>query len=219
MRYLFILLLVSSLTCWGQQEAFQFEKQWKESFATKPKLDIKFDSRHSFITNTSARFWGIKAGANFNETFAIGLGFNYLYSKVLFSYGGITVNSFTGTDVDLRLKYYYFSPYIEYFFYRNKKWQMSIPVQIGIGKSYYLNVANNKKERQFSSFMLSYEPAITVDYKIIPYIGIGAGVVYRLMMASSSVTSLQFNAPMYIFKLKIYFKQIGEDIGVIKNDE
>lgn len=186
----------------------QFEKEFRKNFNYKPKLDIKFDSRISFLTNDNVTTKGIKIGVAYNKRVKFGLGINNMLTPVKskrFKYND---------SIDVKLIYAYFSPYIEYVYFLTKKWEFSLSLQMGIGGSHYeyTDSLSNKLKIIRNGAMISYEPATFVDYKIIRYIGIGSGVGYRLMLYKNSYIKEQFTSPMYIFKFKVYLGEIWRGI-------
>lgn len=186
----------------------QFEDTIRYSLKQKPALLLKFDSRNTFITSTIVRTLGLKAGVSYNNRLAFGLGYNQLVSDV--ERTRIIENPpFEPDTVNYQLKYFYFSPFVEYVFYKDPRWKLSIPVQIGVGQSRLETDEYNPPAKVLGKdLMISYEPAITAEYKIIPWFGIGAGVGYRLMIYGNKNLNEQFTAPVYIFKAKIFFKEI-----------
>lgn len=196
-----IVLLLSGFIIQAQH----FEEELRAALKSKPTFEFKLDSRNAFISNTGVRVFGFKLGVNYDDKLSLGLGYNQLWSQPsnqLF---------YDGVEYKADVNYYYFSPYLEYTFYRDDVWEFSIPVQFGLGESWY------EYERELSShitsrqFVLSYEPAITVQYKFLKYFGLGAGVGYRLMIVPNRSIDEQFTSPVYIFKFKIFFQEIYQD--------
>jgi len=194
----------------------QFENEFKNSFKIKPKLDIKADSRGSFIKNFLVVTAGIKVGLNYNNKVKFGLGYNLLFNEVSSS---TTLN---GVNTPVKFNYRYFSPYIEYVYFDSKRWNFCISSQIGIGEAYYNSIDVGKgSKRVAESMMISYEPAMYIDYKIIKYLGIGTGVGYRVMIYKNSSIDEQMTYPEYILKVKVYFGEIfktftGKDIKIVE---
>lgn len=187
-----------------------FEQEFTESFKTKPKLDIKLDNRFSFIRAEDVKTLGVKVGLSFNRRFKVGLGVN----QMIRSTGNkISVND-TIRSVDL--DYFYFSPYAEYTFYNSKKWAFSLAAQLGFGEARYEYKLNNKEVELAKTLVLSYEPAMLIDYKIVRWFGIGTGVGYRIVYYKRSVIEERFSSPQIIVKLKIY---LGEIVRTISGKE
>lgn len=180
-----------------------FEDEFKKSFHTKPKLDVKFDNRFSFIRDSDVKTIGIKVGLSFNRKIKVGLGIN---TMVLPSTSNLILQDDT---IAVQLEYTYFSPYIEYVYFSSKKWEFSLSTQIGIGGANhnYLD-ENGIKQKINQTTILSYEPAMLIDYKIIQWIGIGTGIGYRLIYYKSVGIDQKFSSPEYVLKLKIYLGEI-----------
>ena len=174
------------------------------SFNHKPKLVFKFDTRNSFITSQKAKIFGIKLGLNYNETVKLGIGFNSLltdiYADKQIKYGTNEIDT-----VKARLHFFYVSPYFEYVFYRNKKWEHSIPIQIGFGNSgyKYRNRAGILIKENYQPVIL-YEPSMTTQYKFLSWAAIGLGLGYRVMVLKNRDTDVNFNSPIYVLKLNLF---------------
>jgi len=191
-----------------------FEQEFKRSFRTKPKLDVKLDNRFSFIRNNDVKTLGIKVGLNFRHRFKVGIGINQLLV-------GVKSEAAIFDEVDpttpVELEYFYFSPYIEHVFHRSKRWEFSLATQLGFGRaSYQYDNTEGEKEKLVTSTVLSYEPAMLIDYKIVRWVGIGTGIGYRLIYYKSPGVKERFSSPEYILKLKIY---LGEIVRTITGKE
>jgi hypothetical protein len=193
------------------KRAETFEEEFRQSFSVKPKLDVKFDNRFSFIRDNDVKTIGVKVGVSFNRKFKIGLGIN----QMLTSSGRQSVVNDSLIDIDL--EYFYFSPYMEYVYYNSKRWEFSLSTQLGVGGASYQYVdLSGKKNKLIESTVLSYEPAMLIDYKIIRWFGIGTGVGYRLIYYKSPGVDEKFSSPEYVIKLKIY---LGEIVRTITGKE
>ena len=208
MRYnlLSLLVFISIISLSSNAFSQKFEREIKEALKVKPKFEFRLDSRSSFINQTGVRVFGVKAGLQFDEKLSFGLGYNFLNSSIKRSVpsNGISYRS--------ELKFRVLSPYIEYVFYRDERWELSIPVQIGFGFSFFDNIQNEGPSRLNREFVVSYEPAITFQYRIFSYFGLGAGVGYRLMLKPNSKIDEQFTSPVYLFKVKVYFQDILNEL-------
>lgn len=201
---LFFCLMLVSTAGFSQQ----FEQELKEAIKEKPRFEVRFDSRNSFISQSGVRVFGVKLGLQFQEKLSIGLGYNQLWS------------SLTNQDIQWQnqfvrgeLKFNYFSPYVEYVFYQDQYWEMSIPVQFGIGSAYYENKTEIGPPELHKKTVVSYEPAITFQYRFMKYFAAGMGVGYRLMIIPNREIKERFTAPVYLFKFKIYFQDLLRDFS------
>lgn len=210
--FLLATLIISQLVFAQQTSNKTFEDDFKKSFKSTPQLDVKFDSRFSFIRGNDFRTSGFKIGISFNRKFKTGLGYNQLI---------IPTRSTIQTEdrkFDAELKYIYFSPYFEYVYHSSKRWEFNLSSQIGIGRAHYqyFNPTTQKAIRTRYSAVISYEPAMLIDYKIIRWVGIGTGVGYRLVLYKNSGIEEKISSPVYIVKLKIY---LGEIVRTITGKE
>ena len=178
----------------------------RQVFKSKPVFTAKLDTRNSFITGQSANIFGIKAGFSWKKTLTIGLGYNWLSSKHL-----ETIledeNELTG-----RLKFRYVSPFIEYVFYRKGPWEAVVPVQVGMGKSFYKAKSDTEAIRTSVGYVMLYEPAMTVEYKVFNLIGFGAGVGYRLMLVNNHEIDERFTALVYMLRVRVIFEEVKKKL-------
>jgi hypothetical protein len=182
-------------------------------FEVKPKFSARFDSRNSFIASQNARIIGVKIGWEYNNAIKIGIGYNRLESKIskpkyFFN------NEFNSYDtLQSFLKFEYLTPYFEYVFFKTKRWEHAIPVQIGIGNSRYEYV-DLKGIVHYENYrpVVLYEPAMTTQYKIFPWIGIGAGVGYRLILVGNRQINKNLNSPIYIFRVMVFLGDLYKGV-------
>lgn len=189
-----------------------FEDEFRKSFKTKPKLDVKFDNRFSFIRDGALKTIGVKVGLNFRRKFKVGLGINQMLVPI-----ETTTFNEAGDEFPVNLEYFYFSPYIEYVYHNSRKWEFSLAIQHGVGgASYQYQNPQGEKIKLQQSMVLSYEPAMLIDYKIVKWAGIGTGVGYRFVYYKETDINERFSSPEYVIKLKIY---LGEIVRTITGKE
>ncbi|HBF87512.1 MAG TPA: hypothetical protein DDX39_02630 [Bacteroidales bacterium] len=220
MRFLIVLLFVFQVLL----SQAQFFDTLKSCLHKKPKLVFKFDNRYSYVSNNSARILGLKIGIDFGDKYRFGAGWHSLESSVKENYFvdsmGIVIDTLPSF-----LRMSYLAVFVEYVVYKTRKWEFSIPMQIGYGNSRYdiggkdgfLPFATNVTSQISKRNVLIYETNFEGHYKIIPYVGIGAGVGYRLMLINNKLISENFNSPIIIFKLKIFLGEIYR--GVFRKKE
>jgi hypothetical protein len=170
----------------------------------EPRFVAYLDSRGAFISSNGVRVVGVKAGLQYEEKLTFGIGYNQLYSD----YNNRIVHE--GIEKDVKLRYWYLSPFVEYTFYRDRRWELMIPVQFGFGESFYETKIDSRNIRY--SFVVSYEPAIAFQYRFFEVFGAGFGLGYRLMLLPNPELEETFTSPVYMLKFKVYFDDLFEKL-------
>lgn len=194
-------ILLFSLLFIGIKGTSQLFDSIQYSLRYKPKPVIKLDSRNAFITNTFIQTNAVKIGLNFNKTFKIGLGYNWLKKDY-------QQKSLLHPTDSTSLKIHTLLAFAEFAYWKHKNWSSEIIVQIAGG---------NMQRLQNENILLKtpifvYEPAMLVDYKFLRYFSIGGGVGYRLAIKFNDLIKEQFTSPIYIYRLKIDFGRIFSDV-------
>lgn len=186
----------------------------KYSLLQKPVLFGKFGTRNSFINNNRAEILGVQLGLNYGNYTRFGIGYNQLYSSSsAFDKQFYFANSNNKTDtVNAKLKLWYFSVFAEYIYYQNNKWKYSIPLQLGVGQGYYQYNLNNEKNRIDENLLFVYEPAVSVEYKIVKWVGVGVDIGFRFIITNYKQLNEKLNSPTYAFKLVIYYNEIYKSL-------
>jgi hypothetical protein len=162
------------------------------------------DYRNSFITSSDAHVIGFRSGVELNNKFRFGIGYHYLSTEIIET---IAFDQAI-TNAQVRLRYGSISG--EYVLLNGPLWQLSAPVLLGFGESAYIPPARfGTKGKKFTIFI---EPAITFQYNIIPFIGIGTGIGYRFMPAGDSNLRPLFETPVYDVRIRILLNDVMEVI-------
>jgi hypothetical protein len=179
-----------------------------------PRPFANLDSRYSFINNEVVTIFGVKAGIVFGKRVSFGIGYNQLYTAPQnFNEEIHYINSFGKENTVIKgLKLYYISLNMEYVFYQTRHWQLGMPLQVGVGQTYYQYNINGVKTNTDKNFNFIYEPTISVNYKILKWIGIGTDFGYRFMLANSRKLKQNFNAPIVTFGVLIYYSEIYKSL-------
>ena len=164
------------------------------------------DSRNSFITSTEAHLIGFRAGAEINNRLRLGIGYHYLSSEIVRT---IPIDESIKTNAQIRLRYGSVSA--EYVLYDSDLWQITAPLIVGFGESSFIPPASKYgiMRRQFT---LLLEPSLTVQYNLIPFIGIGTGIGYRIMPVGDSSLRSTFATPLYDFRIKLLINEVIEAV-------
>jgi len=200
-KYLIILFLFSfTSNIFSQKD--EFFENIRSAMKEKPKVTFRLDSRNSFISNKRAKISSIKIGLDYQKKIRLGLSFSFLRSN-FFIDREITENNINIT-VTTKLHLEYISVFADYVFFKNKKWEFNLPIQLGGGYSYLKYKYNDNKQITDKSFIIIYEANINGMYKLFKGLGVGAGTGYRIMLLGNPKIKEHFTSPIYIFRIKIF---------------
>lgn len=199
-------VLIVFMLCWLPAEAQLLDSLAR--FSEQPRrLVVKLDSRGSFISNSRVSIMGVKLGLEHAGRFQYGLGYSFLRTSVE---APRTVDGMAATPTRLWISYV--SPYVEYAFYQRGPWEVRIPVQLGFGSgSLVFRDAQDRKQRTARSFLLLYEPSMTVQYRFLKYFGANLGWGYRLLLVPTELDE-RLTAPTYVLGLKVFFGDLWREV-------
>lgn len=181
-------------------------------FSHQPSIDARLESRNSFINHELVSVSGVRLGAAFYRKLRMGGGVSWLKSDIVKKTQLIDENDNLITNKRY-LKFMYLCYYIDFVFYKTKRWQLSVPIQAGAGcswlqqrREYYRGNTDPKY------FMALYEPGITAQFKVFKWFGFGTDVAYRFALSHTKKTGINLNSPTYSFKIQFWFDQLFFDL-------
>lgn len=183
----------------------QFFDTLRQSFKARPKFFFQFDSYNSVVTGSRANAKGFKTGLDFDRKIRLGIGYFWLNPDVVEKR-----KIENGDTVRAQLKSGYFTVGAEYVLLNKDPWQVSVPVHLGFGKSFFVypDPTSEADKKIASNGIILFEPAVTGHYKIIKWVGVGFGVGYRVMLKNNPEVIDNFNSPIYVLRIKIFFDEI-----------
>jgi len=162
-----------------------------------------FDSRNSFISDRRASIWGVKAGVEFGGKLTFGGGYNQHTNNLTKT---LLINN---APVEAELRLAYVSYFARYVYYQSSRWKFSVmPVQIGFGRSRYRYELGESTINISRRGVIIYETGISVSYKILPWLGAGGDLGFRLMLLNNKDIPENFNSPIYSFYAIIYWGEL-----------
>jgi hypothetical protein len=167
-----------------------------------PKPTVYWTSYNSFMTGRRIGIQALKAGLIFNKRLTLGFGYHWMESGV---------DEFLpqqGKMIPLKMRYA--SVFGEFVFYNKNNWVGTIPVQLGWGKSFLHWKSDGENLKWKEGMVVLYEPSISIEYKFSPWIAVGMGYGYRIMLKNNRAIDQNFYAPLYVFKARILFEELWE---------
>ena len=119
------------------------------------------------------------------------------------------ISPLTNEPIKTRLRMRYVSLYVEYVYYRKNKWELSVPVQLGLGSTKYVAFSNpDINLRSKGHLVILYEPCLSVNYRVLPFVALGTEMGLRLAMYKDKQVKEQLTAPIYVFKVLFYWSDM-----------
>ncbi|MDO9001240.1 MAG: hypothetical protein Q7W45_15860 [Bacteroidota bacterium] len=201
-----LLIILLFTTCFKVKA--QFLDTLHEVFKNKSSIDARLESRNSFINNQIISISGLRLGVTFQRKLRVGGGVSWMKSS--FSENFYLQNENGKIDTVLKyLKLAYLSYYIDFVFYKTKRWQLSVPIQAGTGFSWWQQnktYSLNNPEKKY--FLFLYEPGVTAQFKVFRWFGLGTDVAYRFTLKNNKKIGERLNSPTYSFKILVWFDQL-----------
>lgn len=206
--FLSLVLFFSSLLIRGAggEASAQVIDSIRAALHKRPNLIGSFGTNTSFINGFDSPVFTMNGELDFGHRVRFGLGVSWLqlspYRKgrdnTPFYLDKFILNSQGKTDtVHPALSFTHFDLYLEYVFYKTKRWQFSVPLILGAGNSKYKYSYNEENFTEHKHFILLYQPAVSGYYKIFRWFGVGLDVGYRMMIVSNRSIDSKFNSPVY----------------------
>lgn len=177
-------------------------------FKSKTSIDLRFETRYSAISHDPATITGIRMGASFHRKLKMGIGLSWLKNDI--TQPAYRMNELNKMDtITQYLKFGYICYYIDFVFYKTKRWQLSVPIQAGTGFSWFqtskpYNLSSSNKKY----FLLLYEPGISTQFKITKWVGVGVDVGYRFTLKNNKYIGEKLASPTYAFKILFWADQL-----------
>ncbi|WP_426492618.1 hypothetical protein [Hymenobacter sp. 102] len=175
---------------------------------------FQFDQRFSILNGEIVGINGLKGGIEWRGRWRAGLGFYRLS-------GGVPtrvpqpVGTPPGTRDEVRFRYA--AGYGEYVFIGNPRWELSLPLQLGVG-NYYTKYTfpDGKVQRTNRQVLYLIEPSMAAHYRIFRWVGLGAGTGYRQVFASGRLPEDQISGYIFFGRVKLF---LGDFIKVVRGHE
>ncbi|CAM3864424.1 hypothetical protein FLBR109950_05535 [Flavobacterium branchiophilum] len=180
-----------------QVHAQDFEgRKWKPSF--------QLDNRFSSINSINITIFGAKVGMQYNKLARIGIGGSFIVNPVSFDYYN-KKKKINETNV---LHFWYLSVFNDWIIYKDNRWQVFATEQIGYGKPRFQKEINDEIVSNVNRNLIVNEFSAQVNYKVVPWFGLGTGIGYRHILNGEATLKQTFDAPIYIVKVIVYPENI-----------
>lgn len=164
----------------------------------KASFYFALDVRRSIVREIPVRISGLKIGVTFKRNHSIGIGYYnmgrpifgglYISRPVEYDENRTLISKRDGSNFDLhariKMEMAYASLFYEHRFFTHRKWNMDVNGQFGFGNVYIYAYDKETGRQLFNGrpkkdFIKLVEASVSVQYKIVEWLGLGAGVGYR----------------------------------------
>ena len=203
--------LAAVLVFIGSHSFAQYMDTLRTAFASKKSLDFGFDSRNTFADNERMEIQSVKLGVEFGNKIALGTGYAWLNSRtpVYDVYRFRDGTTGRDTNVTRRLTFGYVRFYVNYIYYRNRRWEFSIPLQVGVGSLGYKYRYGTREVRMQEGYCFLYEPEVDVKFKALRWLGIEGDIGYRFLLKNNSFIKHTFNSPLISVGVFIVWNELA----------
>lgn len=185
----------------------QFLDTFKVLLHSRPSIDARLESRYSFLNHNATKVSGVRLGLSFRRKLRVGLGYSWLDTEVS-DKKFITDAYGKSRYANNYLKFGYVCYYADFVFHKTKRWQLSVPIQVGTGMYWSQYHDGRQIIKSKKRLLLFYEPGITVQFKITRWCGLGLDVCARLALRNTNYVGEKLNSFVLAPKLLIWFDQI-----------
>ncbi len=209
---LLILVLLTYSKGYSQASIADWQDSIRVCFKHKPSLLFGFDGRRSFYENKPVRVSGLRVGIEYYNKLRFYVGY-YSADPVE---GTLIVNRMTPDEDTLLTRGYfsYFQIGSEYVFHDTRRWQWTLPVQIGYGfgtRERFSKDSSYYQQRQ--TRFIPVEVTINGTFKIFYWLGIGGGFSYRFnLFPVNGTASGAFSSPLYTVGVRFSFGKFARAV-------
>ena len=185
-----------------------------KKYIIKPTTD--FDQRFSFIHGKHVNIWGQRVGILVNGKFKVGIGGYFLNDKLKSIKVYPDGTPYTYFKRNLTFGTVYFEPFL----FRKTYWELSVPFEIGIGRSYgktYDNTTNTFLGSTTTTFFpsgvglsFSLKPPAFFGVRPFRWIGINflAGYRYNFL---ESISNTDYDGAFWSISGAVFLDKIVDD--------
>ncbi|MCB2377513.1 hypothetical protein LGH70_07965 [Hymenobacter sp. BT635] len=166
------------------------------------RIVFQFDNRYSVIDGKLVGINGLKLAVEWRGRLRAGAGV-YLLSNGIPSQEAVPAELPVGTTAELRFRYV--AGYAEYLFIRSNRWELSAPLQFGVGRFFTsFEQPNGAKSKDAKSTVWLLEPSVSSHFRVFPWFGIGVGAGWRETVFVERTLDEALDGPIFYGRVKLF---------------
>ena len=206
-------LLLAALPAYAQYPADSAARPVPHLPRFVPSLIL--DNRNSFVQASAVRIIGLNIGLTpRGKHYRLGLGGYTLrrsYSQ-LYTYSGKGKRQKLKDTLTPELSLTYFTPNFAYTFFHSRWLELSIPVDVGLGRSHYtITDENGKVTTDTKGLFFPAEIGVGVLLKPTRWVGLSGAVGYRVSIKEIDYQE-DFNGWYYSYRLNLFVGAVWHDL-------
>ena len=165
------ILFIIFLSFYSNSSAQFYKKHENDKLKFYGTLDI----RNSIVFEESLGFYGVKLGVG-NKRVRFGIGYHEL-SKSVFRFF-LEEDPFSPLKFDEKFfTYRHISAFVDPILYQTPRWELLLPIHVGIGpiKAYVYDTTGIERQVISKDFVPSFTVSIKANYRVFKWIGVTAG--------------------------------------------
>jgi hypothetical protein len=181
-----------------------------------PRLgfSLVLDNRNSFVQASAVRIIGVNVGVvPRDKPYRLGLGAYTLRRSYadLYTYSGKGKNRKLKDTLTPSLSLTYFTPNFAYTFFSRRFIELSVPVDVGLGRSHYtVTDEHGKVTTDNKGLFIPAEIGLGVLLKPTRWVGVSVGAGYRVSLKEIDYKE-DFNGWYYSYRLNLFLGNIWRD--------
>ncbi|HET9505773.1 MAG TPA: hypothetical protein VFO93_19665 [Hymenobacter sp.] len=181
-----------------------------------PRLgfSLVLDNRNSFVQASAVRIIGVNVGVvPRGKRYRLGLGAYTLRRSYadLYTYSGKGKNRKLKDTLTPSLSLTYFTPNFAYTFFSRRFIELSVPVDVGLGRSHYtITDEHGKVTTDKLGLFIPAEIGLGVLLKPTRWVGVSVGAGYRVSLKAIDYKE-DFNGCYYSYRLNFFVGNIWRD--------
>lgn len=178
-------------------------------------LSIIIDNRNSFVQASAVRIIGLNVGVvPYGRPYRLGLAAYTLRRDytALYTYSGKGKSQKLKDTLTPELSLTYFTPNFTYIFFKRQLVELSIPIDVGLGRSHYtITDENNKTTTDSRGLFIPAEVGLGALLKPTRWVGVSGAVGYRMSLKNIDYKE-DFNGWYYSYRLNLFLGNIWHDL-------
>ena len=173
---------------------------------------IGFDAFRSFYSGAPVKFNGLRMGVEFRGVHRFGFGFYGLKKDLIFT--DLDIQNPYATDTSMvKFKLNYAAFFYERVFYKNRKWEVSIPIYLGGGGlEGFVEGSDGVFYRYLASSFSLLNVGSSCKYYLLPWLAPRVGTGLRFTFNAEKSLRKAFNGGYYAFGLSIMVGELYKSV-------